>query len=230
MIRKRLTEAEWVASRSSYLMLPSIRRTIVNDPRKGRLFAVACCYRIWHLLADQGSRAAVETSELYADGRATWDQLRAAHDEAGSAHADAFQSKGKVGASAEWAAQFSASPTAWFAATRASMFAYLAAGDRGLKEAPEQAVQARLLRCIFGPLPFRPVSLDASCVTPPITELAQSIYDERTFERMPKLADTLEQAGCTNVDVLNHCRCTGPHVRGCWVLDLLLAKRKLVPV
>ena len=41
---------------------------------------------------------------------------------------------------------------------------------------------------------------------------------------MPILADALEDAGCTNQDILNHCRGGGEHVRGCWVVDLLLGK------
>jgi hypothetical protein len=54
--------------------------------------------------------------------------------------------------------------------------------------------------------------------------MAQVIYDERKFEDLPFLADALEEAGCDNADILNHCRGPGPHVRGCWVVDLLLGK------
>jgi hypothetical protein len=57
-----------------------------------------------------------------------------------------------------------------------------------------------------------------------VTALAQSIYDQRRFADMPILADALAEAGCTNADVLNHCRQPGEHVRGCWVVDLLLGK------
>jgi hypothetical protein len=53
---------------------------------------------------------------------------------------------------------------------------------------------------------------------------AQTIYDGQTFDKMPFLADELEKAGCTNQDILSHCRALGPHVRGCWLLDLLLGK------
>jgi hypothetical protein len=56
--------------------------------------------------------------------------------------------------------------------------------------------------------------------------LAQAIYDQRAFDRMPILADALEDAGCTNEEVLAHCRGEGPHVRGCWVVDMLLARRE----
>ena len=57
-----------------------------------------------------------------------------------------------------------------------------------------------------------------------VHRVAQAIYDERAFERMPILADALEDAGCDNADILNHCRNGGEHVRGCWVIDLLLGK------
>ena len=55
--------------------------------------------------------------------------------------------------------------------------------------------------------------------------LAQAIYDERAFDRLPILADALEDAGCTDAAILEHCRGPGPHVRGCWVVDLLLGKQ-----
>ena len=54
--------------------------------------------------------------------------------------------------------------------------------------------------------------------------IAESIYDHRAFERLPALADALAEAGCSNPDILSHCRGPGPHVRGCWVVDLVLGK------
>ena len=57
-----------------------------------------------------------------------------------------------------------------------------------------------------------------------IHHLAQAIYDERAFDRLPILADALEDAGCTDAAILDHCRQPGEHVRGCWVVDLLLGK------
>jgi len=220
---KRMTEADWVASGDLYQMLRSCRKIIRYNPRKGRLFAVACCYRIWHLLADERSRAAVDLAAQYAEGLVSDEQLKAASDAAQAAHRDAFRAKGKVGASAEWAAEFAASSDAWFAATRASNFAYFAAGDP-VEPGVEKKVQAHLARCIFGTLPFRPVTIDPAWLTPTVTSLAQAIYDDRAFDRLPILADALEDAGCTNQDILGHCRSGGEHVRGCWVVDLLLGK------
>jgi hypothetical protein len=83
--------------------------------------------------------------------------------------------------------------------------------------------QCNLLRCTFGN-PFSPVTLDPAWRTPAVVQLARSLYEERRFEDMPVLADALEEAGCQDATVLEHCRGPGPHVRGCWVLDLLLGK------
>ncbi len=77
------------------------------------------------------------------------------------------------------------------------------------------------LRDIFGN-PFRPVAFDPAWRTPTAVTLARGIYDERAFERLPILADALQDAGCDNTDVITHCQHSGPHVRGCWVVDLVL--------
>ena len=84
-----------------------------------------------------------------------------------------------------------------------------------------------LLRDVFGN-PFRPPPvIDPSWFASndsAIRKMAQSIYDARAFDRLPLLADALEDAGCTDADILSHCRTPGEHVRGCWVVDLLLGK------
>ena len=87
----------------------------------------------------------------------------------------------------------------------------------------ENIVQADLLRDIFGN-PFRPVALDPAWLTSDVVALARGMYESRDFSAMPILADALQDAGCDNPDVLDHCRGAGPHVRGCWVVDLLLGK------
>jgi hypothetical protein len=98
--------------------------------------------------------------------------------------------------------------------------AYLMFGERGRDAAVREA---DLIRCFFGN-PFRPVTLDSSLRTSTVTQLVQAIYEERAFDRMPILADALEDAGCSNQDILSHCRGREEHVRGCWVVDLLLGK------
>ena len=71
----------------------------------------------------------------------------------------------------------------------------------------------------------RPVIVDPAWLTPAVKQLATSIYSERTFDRLPTLASALEDAGCTNADLLDHSRQPGEHVRGCWALDILLKKK-----
>ena len=83
--------------------------------------------------------------------------------------------------------------------------------------------QAHLLRCIFGN-PIHPVFLDPVWLTPNVLMLAQAIYDERAFDRMPFLGDALEEAGCADEAILSHCRRPGGHLLGCWLVDAILGK------
>src|SRR6476646_1979241 len=84
----------------------------------------------------------------------------------------------------------------------------------------EHARQAQLLHDIFGN-PFRPVAPAPEWLTSTVVALAEGIYQDRAFDRMPILADALQDAGCDNEDILNHCRLVGTHVRGCWAIDLV---------
>jgi hypothetical protein len=84
-----------------------------------------------------------------------------------------------------------------------------------------------LLHEIFGPLPLRDIAADPAWLTTDVQLLARGIYDEKAFDRMPILADALQDAGCSNEEVLRHCRQKPhrtEHVRGCWVIDLLLGQ------
>jgi len=92
--------------------------------------------------------------------------------------------------------------------------------------AAEYSEMCRQLRCIFG-IPFHSVYLDPISLTRndlTIASMAESIYAERSFDRLPFLADALEDAGCTDAELLSHLRGPGPHVRGCWAVDLVLGK------
>ena len=89
--------------------------------------------------------------------------------------------------------------------------------------AQEEARQIDLLSDIFGN-PFRPLSFDPAWRTSTAVALARQINESRDFGAMPILADALQDAGCENEDILGHCRGPGPHVRGCWVVDLILEK------
>ena len=83
--------------------------------------------------------------------------------------------------------------------------------------------QADRLRDILGN-PFRPVVFSPEWRTSTTVALAQGMYDARDLSAMPILADALQDAGCDSDDILDHCRGPGPHVRGCWVVDLVLGK------
>jgi hypothetical protein len=95
---------------------------------------------------------------------------------------------------------------------------------------------AHWLRDIFGLLPFHAVTpLDPEVLAwneHTISNLAQAIYEERRLpdgtldqQRLAILADALEEAGCADSPILSHCRGPGPHVRGCWALDLVIGKK-----
>jgi hypothetical protein len=91
------------------------------------------------------------------------------------------------------------------------------------QESGEEKPQSTILRDLFGN-PFRPVHSDSRWLTQTVRALVRGVYDDRAFDRLPILADALEDAGCDNADILAHCRQPGEHVRGCWVIDLLLGK------
>jgi hypothetical protein len=76
-------------------------------------------------------------------------------------------------------------------------------------------------------LPFKLFAVDTSWLTwsdAIVVKLARGIYDDRAFDRLPILADALEEAGCTDQAILDHLRGPGPHTRGCWAVDLLLSR------
>ena len=83
--------------------------------------------------------------------------------------------------------------------------------------------RADLVRDVFGN-PFRTVAWNPACRSPTVVGLAGAIYGDGAFDRLPILADALEDAGCGNLDVLSHCRADTPHARGCWVVDFILGK------
>jgi len=214
-----MTEWEWVKIEAPWGMIGFLRGQ--PSDRKLRLFACACCRRLWHLLANHQCRRAVEVSERFADGLASRAELA-------EAYVAAKESEGPItlGSHRRSASYFAAVSCAsetedWFPKT--------ADCTQLLSPYREDARrdQISFLHDILGPLPFRPVTLNPAWLTwngGAIPMLAQSIYDERAFDRMPALADALVEAGCTNKDVLTHCRGGGNHVRGCWVVDLLLGK------
>jgi hypothetical protein len=94
----------------------------------------------------------------------------------------------------------------------------------GLVDGPaEERAQAVLVRCVLGN-PFRPVAVNHQWRTADTVGLAAAIYQERAFDRLPLLADALMDAGCSDAQLLSHCRSEGRHARGCHVVDLVLGK------
>jgi hypothetical protein len=107
--------------------------------------------------------------------------------------------------------------SSWTVAVRAARFVLDRAGPRS------GSVACSLLRDIFGN-PFRPVVFSNGWRTDILVSLAQRIYKSYDFSMLPMLANALQDAGCDNEDILNHCRQSTEHVRGCWAIDLLLNK------
>jgi len=100
-------------------------------------------------------------------------------------------------------------------------------GKRSAAWRDERAAQANLLRDIFGPLPFRTRALSASLSSwkdGAILTTARRVYETREYAFLPFLADLVQEAGCEDAEVMGHLRAEGPHVRGCWGIDLLLGK------
>ncbi len=100
--------------------------------------------------------------------------------------------------------------------------------DADTDPAFDERILHAVFRCVFGD-PRRPLPhLAAACLQwndGTIPRIVHGIYEERAFERLPILHDALLDAGCDDQDILAHCRGAGPHVRGCWVIDLILGKQ-----
>jgi hypothetical protein len=204
-----MTEPEWLACENAADMIHFLRNdrrgpALEVRGRKYRLFACACVRHTKGLLGDEISRNAVLVAERLADRQVTGEDI---------AKARAARVTGAV----RKILLRSASQTA----------------NDVCRPLGSDPLLATLLRCIFDN-PFRPVSLDPAWLSwhdATVPKLAQAVYDDRELpsghldtHRLAVLADALEDAGCSDQDILSHCRGPGPHVRGCWVVDLLLGK------
>jgi hypothetical protein len=205
-----MTEKEWLTCTDPHPMLERLRGR--TSGRKLRLFAVGCSRRIWTLIDDLG-RNAVEAAENFADGNLGPDELRAAR----------LACQG-AGGQASWYAAATNPEVAARNAARSAQ-AGVASNPTLGTEAGELLAQAGLVRDIFGPQQFLQISVDQTWMTPALVQLAQAIYNDRSFGRMPEMADALHDAGCDNDEILRHCRGLGPHMRGCWVVDSILGKK-----
>jgi hypothetical protein len=247
-----MTEAEWTACTDPQKMLEFLRTRA--SERKLRLFAVGCCRRVWAFIKDEPFRAAVRAAELFADGMITKEEMTKTRKAAIPCFVQLHSGDDEAPGAALSAAAIPAPKKSFFeqlldafddpwwedesdigdphgpaliTARHAAWAAAHAKGQRpltgSLGELAEQREQANLLRDIIGN-PFRPVTLDPAWLTRTVTGLAAAVYEEQAFDRLPILADALEESGCTSQDILAHCRLPGVHVRGCWALDLILSK------
>jgi hypothetical protein len=244
-----MTEADWLAATDPQPMLDCLQRTGTVSMRKLQLFACACTRHIWPELTDERSRAAVEAAERYVEGSAQDTAvLQRATESLPVDYAGGFLQR-PLGWFRRIIGYRNAPPASWelvratflgyspqslvycVLSGRQEIYADLSRHIRQLADAcpPGKNEMASTLRDIVGN-PFRP----APAIDPvawfasnggAAASIASNIYGDRSFDRLPLLADALEDAGCTDTELLTHLRSPGPHVRGCWALDLVLGKQ-----
>jgi hypothetical protein len=219
-----MTEAEWLASVNTQAMLAAVSGK--GSERIWRLFAVACVRGAEDRMRDARSQKALEVAERFADGMATRNELQAARARAEAAAYQAHFDEWEDEARANF--RVDAAYEAVCAAMRAADAALACvAEDIDLGRISEALQLPDLLREIFWN-PFGWKLVDPAWFSwndGAARKLAQTIYDRRAFDLLPILADALEDAGCADPDIVGHLRGPGPHVRGCWVLDLILGKQ-----
>jgi hypothetical protein len=229
-----MTEEEWHGEFTFelYLQLNEWLRERRSNDRKLRLWACACCRRLGELLTDPRSRVAVDAAEQHADGLLMKTAVKAAARDAKKPPqvklSFSFARRGEYTAE-QWAASAAAltlySDPSHFSQTAAIRAAIAMDRAGKMDRRAEDAAQVAVLRDIFGN-PFRPVSFSPAWRTDTAIALARTMYEAREFSAMPILADALQDAGCDSEAVLTHCRDTSlAHVRGCWVIDLVLGKK-----
>lgn len=228
-------------------------RMYIPSARKQRLFLCAICRRILHFTPDKRGHKAIQVAERYADGMASLDDLRkavcdvrAASLEAVKAIADAARVEGLEVQDWMEAARQSGKINPLVAALSASVVYELPLWQRGDASQITNLTHLALVNSadalFFGELrregdavhdqkailrdiqPPSTVRLEPAFLAQTVISLAQAIYAEGAFDRLPILADALEDSGCTNQEILAHCRGPGAHLRGCWAVDLLLGK------
>ncbi len=222
-----MTEAEWLACADPALMLDVLWDKA--SERKLRLFACACCRCSRQLLRNKDLRECLEVSGRYADGQATVEELAAAYRRSNGLACNLYSgsTRRETHRWAEATAVANATavtsqdyPMQSYAKDAAFMIG-LAAGWK-----PNHRL-CHLMRDIIGN-PYRPAPLIPRHVLgwndATVRRLAEAIYQEGAYHRLPILADALLDAGCEDDAIVSHCREPGPHVRGCWSIDLLLGK------
>jgi hypothetical protein len=239
MVQKRkrgreVDEAAWRNQTRLFEMMPLLEG-VISD-RKRRLFAVACCRRFASLCPDARIAFALDVAERYADGQATDEERLLAEQGVILAHIDLRESRLATEPLVCWsrqaelltqAASLVVAEGIYYAGDAADYgrLALIASGRGWRAEEEEEIAQCGLLREVVGPTPAgRPAFNPAWRVADDhaAEQVARWIYEARAFEDLPILADALEEAGCCDAAILDHCRQGGDHVRGCWVVDAVL--------
>jgi len=220
---------EWLSAENPTYLYLILKNWEVGSKRKFRLAAVALCRRVWDNLSPE-ARFSVETAEQHADRKVPFKtMLQIAARVPGvdpRRGSDAKAARDAAGRSARTALYDVIGDLLyhWFEPTITNR----SRDGWSRKESWQNEVRlfCRIIRDVFGD-PWYPVTVEKTWRTwkdRTILKLTQGIYEERAFERLPILGDALEDAGCGNADLLAHCRGPGPHVRGCWAVDLVLGK------
>lgn len=208
-----MTETEWNSCREPDAMLEYLRTCAKLSNRKLRLFAAACCRRAWHLFPDPDALRAIEAVELRVDGDID--------DEA--YHQATRLSQRHPCVSTLLIDEPYFSQEVWFDTATLGMDA---SGGGDVAWAAELEVHCGLVREVFGN-PFQPTYVHSARLKANkgrARQLAREVYDHRAFDHMGELARALEAARCFDAPLLKHLRSPGPHVRGCWALDVVLGK------
>jgi hypothetical protein len=213
-----MTEAEWLACRVPYNLFEHVRST--GSTRKRRILGCACVSWVWRWGMEETPPAAVQTAEAFADGSASNAELSRAANDLAELRRECEEPWRPFPRACELTELLVS--VDGDSAVLGELDAF--AADMFIQDELEWARLGDFARDIFGN-PFRPVTFSPAWRTSTVTALAAQMYESREFGAMPILADALQDAGCDSDDVLTHCRdAKQVHVRGCWVVDLVLGK------
>jgi hypothetical protein len=227
-----MTEDEWLTAtddRALRKYLESLRHhRTKKGKRKLRLMACACVRRVWHHLSVKKGQPWLLWAEALADDR------KDVSEPPGPTMADLHLQPDNLTQLADYAAHMAGCKSIAIAVgtgagqAESVLFGEASRAQRW-RDPAYRIDRAGLLREVFGN-PFQPITLNPTWRTRTIQGLAQSAYDERILpagtldpQYLGILADALEEAGCT-VGLVEHLRSAGPHIRGCWAVDLILGK------
>jgi hypothetical protein len=220
-----MTEHDWLECDQSRPMLDYLIHKASS--RKFRLYAVACCRRIWAHLRDDGAREAVAVAERFAEGNADKQELNAARVAVTHARRELhWRQHSKASGFALEAVSATVADQPWDAARQASWASAWASLPAGPNQPEERRAHAELVREVFGNPFARPLGgvEEAPWSTGEVFHEAERIYDYQAFSDLPRLAETLDRAGCDDAGLLAHLRKSGSHCRGCWALDRLTGR------